>query len=296
MFHAALAWGSESADAQISPEPTSAGITAGFIIKDDEYFKMTNAFFEHEFVDAMTSVELTETFTLMYNPARVNRLLPYLFVTRTDADPFDVGEDMVIVRMIIEATIRLRDKFPDAFLLNREMVEALKNKRLGYMMAEPEIWLWPESRSSVIIPLCFYDRRSMEIVDGFYLLEVTPVDEGALRYYQMYNNSQYVEDYLSHVEINSDKSPFQRALLYWYIQHFLSTWEDRVMGTVRVIETESLVMDDNRVDANVVTSVSSGEEYPTLGKTDNEWYLIHYAEKAFGYISSKEVDFYKSSE
>ena len=227
LFLAAPNWRTAFANAQTDPSPVPPikiplpfEIT-GVVIDNDVFFAMEDAFFQADFMGEMKNITLNDTQTLTFNPAGdTDRLLPNLFVTMTDADPFkpDVEAVASTVGTLIMTMQFLQEQFPDAFLFNTKLESVYAEAGLSYLVAEPEIWLWPKSMSAVLLPVCFYENADRELVDGIYLLEVVSTMDGAMRY-ALYNDSQHVVDYMAHMEITTGSSPFQTVLALWSAQN-----------------------------------------------------------------------------
>jgi hypothetical protein len=298
LFPAAFAWGSGPSDVQTDPS-SSTQTKPWFTIADELFYALEDSFFQPTFIGNMKTVDLSESETLVFNSSREqDRLLPNLYITMSLEEPFEVNMEMIkaMVVRILGVTDYLQEAFPEEPLFNVKMMEDRAKSGLGYMVAEPDIWLLPESCSAVMIPVCFFDNESGNLVDDIYLLEVVATEEGALRY-ALYNNLKYVGKYIENVKISSDGSPFQAVLVQWYLQNYLEImWEEIMIGTVCVVTAVGYVGEKDNINARVVARVWQGEEYPALTETENGWYLIRYAYKVFGFISPKQVEFFTKTE
>jgi len=301
--------------AQATPESTGADTVPGFLISDEEFFSMVDAFFQADLAGTLSSVTLTETQTLAFNPERTDHLMPALAVTVTEAEPFKANADSVAatVGSLVGVMQYLQEQFPDSFLFNNDMAAPYMEAGLSYAVAETDIWLWPESTASVLLPVCFYENENRSLVDCMYLLEVTLLKDGSLRYI-LYNNPQYVADYMTHVTVSSERSPFQQALVLWYIQNFSQSAAENandpelpnfpqnaaenandpelpIIGTAIVRSGSANVRSSNTPTSSIVANITKGEEYPVFAVTEKGWLLIRCADGVTGYVHPNLVTF-----
>jgi len=291
LLHATFAWGSESET--IDPQDDnmkSASVISGYMIKDDIFYTLGDSYFQSCFIGTMSKVTLNEMQEMVFNPARLERLLPNLYITLPQLElDADVVSD--IVKFILGITSNLQEKYPDSFLFNAQMMTDLAEAGLGYLVAEPDIWLRPETYTAAMIPMCFYNHENGELVDGMYLLEITTTEDGAFRC-ALYSDPEHIIDYMVYVTIDSGKSSFQNALAQWYLVNYpIVKWQNFVIGTVRITNAVSYVGDEDNLNARVVARVQQGEELPVLFTTENGWYLVRCMENVFGYISPMGVEF-----
>lgn len=281
-----------------SSEEAPQQMVSGFVIDNETFFALEERFRISEFSGTMSSVDLSETQTLVFNQEPVNRLLPTLAVTIADAEPFkeDANELASTVGSLIGVMQYLQDQFPDTFMFNNVMAEAYDGVGLGYLVAEPELWLWPESAGAVFIPVCFYENRRGTLIDDMYLLEVMAVEDGGLCYI-LYNDPQYVADYMEYVTVTADASAFQYALAFWYLKNYMLTatdieHEQGAAGMLRVLNTLCFVRASSDTASQIVARVKRGEWYPVLSIAENGWYEIRLTDGTIGYISSNLVEFF----
>ena len=272
----------------------------GFVIDEDVFYAMEMAFSQGDFTGKMNSVDLSETQTLVFDPTQTERLMPNLAVTVAEAEAFTADAEAVAATLgsLIETMQYLQDRFPETFFFNNEMVSPYSEDGLSYLVAETDIWLWPESLGAVLIPVCFYENKGGMLIDGIYLLEVKAPEENTLCYI-LYNDPRHVADYMMHVTINSEGSPFQRALAYWFVQNYYSETYDEAahvvmedsIGMVLVTVNNCNIREQSNTDSRVVARASRDDEYPVLSIADNGWYQIRYADGMAGYISPTLVEF-----
>lgn len=270
----------------------------GFVIDNDAFFALEEYFRTTDFSGEMSSVELSETQALIFNPSPVDHLLPTLSVTITEADPFseDANELAATVGSIVGVMQYLQEQFPETFLFNNEMASLYDGIGLGYLVAEPELWLWPESAGAVFVPVCFYENRRGTLIDDMYLLEVLAIEDGGLCYI-LYNDPQRVADYMEHVTVNADASPFQYALAFWYLKNYMLTsadieQEQGAAGMLRVLNTLCFVREASDTGSRIVARVKRGEWYPVLTIAENGWYEIRCTDGTIGFISPNLVEFF----
>ena len=273
----------------------------GFVIETGVFFAMEDAFFQADFVGDMKTIALNDAQTLVFNPAGdAARLFPNFYVMAADAEPFGADADAAsaIMGSLIATMQYLQEQFPDQFLINNEIITA-HGGSLSYMVSEPEIWLWPDSMSAVLLPVCFYENENRALVDGICLLEVASTAEGALRY-ALYNDPRHVTDYMAHVTVSSENGPFQAVLALWYIQNFSQTTaegagdQDTVIGMARISSLTRYVRASDDKAAKVIATARNGEEFPVFAVTENGWYLIRYSSGEQGYIISDGVEYHPS--
>jgi len=292
----------------IAEESDLSGGIPGFVISDDEFFSMADAFFQGDFADTVSGVTLSETQSLAFNPTPSAHLLPALAVTVTETEPFVATAEAVAATLgsLMEVVLRLQDEFPDAFLFNKDIEALHADAGISYAVAEPDIWLWPEATTAVVMPVCFYENDGLTMVDGMYLLEAVLLEDGSLRYL-LYNNPSHVVSYMTHVTISSDNSPFQRALALWYVQ--LQTFgqdaaenpdEDSTVnskdiptiGMLRIISNRGNIRASNDASSRMIVAAKQGEEYPVFAVMDNGWYQVLCENGQIGYIASSVVAFF----
>jgi hypothetical protein len=283
---------------EVPEEDTSDKMVRGFVIDNDVFFALEETFRMTDFSGEMSSVDLSETQTLVFDSKPVDRLLPTLSVTLSEADPFseDADELASTLGSIIGVMQYLQEQFPDTFLFNDEMASEYETSGLGYLVAEPELWLWPDSAGAVFIPVCFYENARGTLVDDMYLLEVLAVEDGGLCYI-LYNDPQRVADYMEHVTVNADASAFQYALAFWYLKNYMLTaidieQEEGAAGMLRVLNTLCFVREFSDSSSRIVSRVKRGEWYPVLSIAENGWYEIRLTDGSIGYISSNLVEFF----
>jgi len=275
-------------------------VVRGFVIEDG-VFRAMDETFRQDISGVMSSIALNETQTLTFRPGLTDRLLPNLAVTVAGADSFaeDVETLAATVGSLIETLQVLQQQFPEAFLFNDEKAQAYAAVGLSYLVAEPELWLWPESAYAVLVPVCFYENEGGQLVDGIYLLEVTATSGGTLCYI-LYNDPQHVADYMAHMTVSADQSPFQHALAFWYVQNYLEQVleeaggapEEATVGTVQVIHSSDVnVRPTSDAASRAVAWAKPGAEYPVLSVAENGWYRIRCTDGVTGYISPNLVRF-----
>jgi len=281
----------------VAPAEEPAKAVQGFIVDNDAFFMLEERFLQKDFSGSMGSVELSETQLLVFNPEPIERLLPNLAVTLTNADPLTEDSEALATTLgsLIQAMQYLQGQYPDVFVFNNEIAAAYDEAGLSYLVAEPELWLWPETGNAVFVPVCFYESASGALIDGMYLMEVMAAEDGALCYL-LYNDPEHVASYLEHVKINADDSSFQYALALWYVQNYLMNqkiaFEDDAVGAVCVVNNVCHVRVSSDAASNIVARVGRGEWYPVLSVAENGWYQIRLGDGRIGYISPMLVDFY----
>lgn len=294
----------------LAEEPTSEHVVSvlaeskkevqGFVLPNSIFFGMDQFFRQADFSGELASVVLSETQTLIFNSKKTDHLLPNLTVTLTEAKSFTEDVDTLVSALgsLIGTMQYLQEQFPEEFLFNEELFEQYDDVGVSYAVAEPEIWLWQESARAVFIPVCFYENENGTLIDNMYLLEVVAADKGTLSYI-LYNDPQCVMDYMAHVTVSADGSPFQQALVFWYLQNHLLADEgstdvaDSTIGMVRITNEDGFIRYSNDANSRVVKHVQQGEEYPVLSVEGNGWYKV-LCEDGKGYISSKVVEFFES--
>jgi len=291
LFFSASIWGLASADEQTSP---------GVSIEDAAFFALGDSFFKSQFAGYVNTAKISETMTLMYNPNRGNRLLPNLLLTITEVDELELNLDTVKnnALTILQVMDALQKKFPDAPVFNLQMVGDMEESNLGYMVPDEQgIWLWSQSHNAVIVPVALFNGETGELVDGMYLLEIVISEDEHIVRCALYNDAQYVAEYMDYVSVDPDRSEFEAALQQWYLQNYLFIhWEDSVIGTVRIIKSVAYVVDNPDFTAFPVARVYQGEEYQVGqyhvgGKEECGWFLIRCADDKFGYLPETAVEF-----
>jgi len=279
-------------------EEAAQQMVRGFVIENDVFFALEESFRMADFSGMMSSVELSETQTLVFNPEPVDRLLPALSVTLMDADPFTEDADALAATLgsLIGVMQFLQEQFPDSFLFNEEMAALYADSGLSYLVAEPELWLWPASAGAVFVPVCFYENRRGTLIDDMYLLEILAAEDGALCYI-LYNDPQRVADYMEFVTVTADDSAFQYALAFWYLKNYMLTavdieHEEGALGMLRVQNALCFVRASSDTASRIVARVRRGEWYPVLSMAENGWYEIRLTDGEIGFISPNLVEFF----
>ena len=288
----------EPAEMEEISDEESSQMVRGYVIENDVFFTMEENFRQADFSGEMGSVDLSETQTLLFNPTPVDRLLPALSVTITDADPFSEDADALAATLgsLIGVMQYLQEQFPDSFLFNEEMAAPYEDAGISYLVAEPEIWLWPSSAGAVLMPVCFYENRRGTLIDDMYLMEVMAVEDGGLCYI-LYNDPQHVADYIEHVTITADDSAFQYALAFWYLKNYMLSstdieQEEGALGMLRVTNTLCFVRASSDTGSRIVARVRRGEWYPVLSEAENGWLEIRLTDGTVGFISPNLVEFF----
>lgn len=196
---------------------------AGFVMESDAYRQMEDNFRETAFAGEMTSIDLTDTQTLLIVPeAAEAAMLPSLTVLIEQ--PVLLADDMdtmvQTVQSVLELMQSLQEAHPEAFLFHTEMAMAHAGTGLNFAVADQSLWLWADDATGLMLPIYLYDAQTEEMVGDVMLFSImaTGADKG---YYALYTAAELVVDYLTHVEVSSGRSSFQTAVIQWYIESFV---------------------------------------------------------------------------
>lgn len=226
-------------------------------------------------------------------------MLPSLTVMIRQAAPLlESMEQMVgITQSLLETMQALQAQHPDAFLFNEEMAMAHAETGFRFAVAEEDLWLWAQDGSGVMLPIFFYDGESGAMIDGVYLLTVVIVGPQSA-YYALYSGGEIVLDYLMCVEVASDRSDFQRAVVQWYLSAFVDGQEEEAgaaeatppeedagLGSIRVTVEAGRVRAEGNTDAKAVGIVRQDQVYPVHSVAKSGWYEIELENGMRGFIS-----------
>ncbi|MDL2319159.1 SH3 domain-containing protein [Eubacteriales bacterium OttesenSCG-928-A19] len=260
---------------------------SGYVMEAEAFYALEASFRERAFAGDAQSVELTETQTLMFVCEAPARMLPSLTVMIRQAVPLlESMEQMVgITQSLLETMQVLQAQHPEAFLFNEERAMAHAETGFRFAVAEEDLWLWAQDGSGVMLPFFFYDGESGAMIDGVYLLTVVIVGPQSA-YYALYNGAELVLDYLMCVEVASNQSDFQRAVVQWYLGTFVDAQaEDAGLGSLRITVKAGRVRAEGGTDAKVVGTVRQDQVYPILSVAKSGWYEIELEGGMRGFIS-----------
>lgn len=298
-----------------------------FALPDEDFASLSATFYQDAFSGDMSTVELSQGQTLMFDPRPVQCLLPNLLLTlegmeAVSADAQSLAE---MFGEIVGVAMALQEKFPDVFLFNTELADAHEDHGIQYAIAEPAIWLSNSTLSSLFVPLYLYREDTGELIEDPYLMQVAISVQDSVAQYVVYNNPDYVLAYLAYVSISSEGSEVQKNLVQWYLDNYGTDEErsqaaalqevevggeeaedileaeipsvgppqaDNAIGFVTVQVSSANVRNVPKEDARIVGYAQSGNSYPVLSiDKGSGWYEIVLADGQEGYISDKLVKY-----
>jgi hypothetical protein len=274
-----------------------------FALSAQEFHTLAQSFYDGVFQGDLKSVQLSDTQTFLFSPARVNRLLTN-FSVHIQA-PFDIPQDMETMVQTVQSAIEtaqlIQETFPDVFLFDQERAAGYAEEGLGFLLGEADLWLWAEDGRAVFLPMAFYNETTGALADGFYLIFLSkPSDAEA--YFVMYHSPDYVVEYMRHMRLNTENSDFQKAMILWYMAKFEAPQEAetpnagdeasrRWLGTVTVSAKNSAnVREDSSADSELVYIARHGQSYRVLSIAENGWFEIQLPDGKTGFISPQLVE------
>lgn len=266
---------------------------AGYVMDAALFHEMEAGFRDQVFGGEVGSIDLTDTQTLLFTQEEAARMLPSVTVMIRQAVPLveDVDSMVLVTQSLLEHMQALQAENPDAFLFNTERAMAHVDTGFHFAVAEVEVWLWAQDGSAVMMPLFFYDGESGELIDGVYLLTVAIAGPESA-YYALYSGAEQVVDYLMCVEMASDQSDFQRAVIEWYLSNFGGAEDGAAdadgggdLGSLRITVDSGHAREAGEEDAARVGTVRKGEVYPIEAVAESGWYEIRLADGTQAYIS-----------
>lgn len=257
---------------------------AGYVMAREPFYEMETSFREQTFSGETISIELTDTQTLIFTSEAAARMLPSLTVMIQQAVPLaeDVDGMVSITQSLLETMQGLQTEHPEAFLFNDAMAMEHAETGFHFAVAEPDIWLWAQDGSAVMLPIYFYDGESGALIDGVYLLTIVIVGPQSA-YYALYSSAAVVLDYVMRVEIASDRSGFQLGVVQWYLANFVDQEttappddgaETEGLGSVRITVKSGFARAEGNTDADALGSVRKDEVYEIHSLSDSGWYEI----------------------
>ena len=270
-------------------------ITEGYLLEAKSFGALADRFQNLSFAGEMKSVTLSDTQGMIFDPNPVDFLLPNFSVVVTPRTEITARADVMaeIVGSMIETARFVQESFPDVFAFNEEKAAPYMEAGMNYAIAEPALWVWTERAEDVMFPMFFYEGGDDVIPIDACLVVIRQQADGSTAF-SLYSTPEFVVDYFACVEVNSGASPFQKGLVYWYLEKQAEAnpptgapsnpKSNPGIGTLKIIRKGNIRV-ENDIKSKVLDVARKGETYVLLSIEENGWYQIQCLDDQVGFIS-----------
>lgn len=279
----------------------------GVTLENETYLPLEDDFRTLAFDKTLIAATLSDSLAIIFDETADERFLPNLSLSYTADFPTITGEEGMLsfVIELVQAMNLIQDVRPDTPAINRALTAEHEASGLGIVLGEESLWLWAENGKAVMLPLYFYNETTGQMIDGLYLLSILQSGE-ASGWVNLYNDPAILMSYLGHVEVNSEQSDFQRAMIAWYLvtHHAAAPTPAQAaqpsvadgsgyLGTVFITAKNGSahVREDSNEQSTSIWVVLHDQRYFVTGIAENGWYQIEHRDGRTGYISPLVVKF-----